>query len=230
MYTDPQDKADLMAKYFSSVFTTENTDNIPTLSNGPFPDMPPIQIYPQGIQYLLNNLDANKSGGPDKLPARFLKEVAAEVVLALSIIYQASLDQGVLPAVWKTATIVPIHKKGSQSACSNYRPISLTCICSKVLEHIIYSNISDHLGAHNILCEEQHGFRNHKSCESQLINTVHDFVSCLNDGGQCDALFLDFKKAFDKVPHSCLFYKLNHYGTRGPLLLWIKEFLCNQSQ
>ena len=230
MYTDPQDKADLMAKYFSSVFTTENTDNIPTLSNGPFPDMPPIQIYPQGIQYLLNNLDANKSGGPDKLPARFLKEVAAGVVLALSIIYQASLDQGVLPAVWKTATIVPIHKKGSQSACSNYRPISLTCICSKVLEHIIYSNISDHLGAHNILCEEQHGFRNHKSCESQLINTVHDFVSCLNDGGQCDALFLDFKKAFDKVPHSCLFYKLNHYGTRGPLLLWIKEFLCNQSQ
>ena len=78
--------------------------------------MPFIQIYPQGIQHLLNNLDVIKSGGPDKLPARFLKEVAAEVAPALSIIYQASLDQGVLPAVWKTATIVPIYKKGSRSA------------------------------------------------------------------------------------------------------------------
>ena len=104
-----------MAKYFSSVFTTENTDNIPTLSNDLLPDMPSIQVYPQGIQHLLNNLDANKSGGPDKLPARFLKEVAGEIAPALSIIYQASLDQGVLPAVWKTATFIPIYKKRSQN-------------------------------------------------------------------------------------------------------------------
>ena len=115
-YTDPQDKADLMAKYFSSVFTIENTANIPTLNKDPLPDMPPIQVYPQGIQHLLNNLDANKSGGPDKLPAKFLKKVAAEIAPALSIIYQASLDQGVLPAVWKTA----IYKKRSRTACSNY--------------------------------------------------------------------------------------------------------------
>ena len=112
--------------------TTENTDNIPTLSNYPLPDMPPIQVYPQGIQHLLNNLDAIKSGSPDKLPARFLKEVATEVAPTLSIIYQASLDQGVLPVVWKTAAIVPIYKRGSRTACRNYRPISLTCICSKV--------------------------------------------------------------------------------------------------
>ena len=99
-----------------------------------------------------------------------------------------------------------------------------------VLEHIIYSNISDHLSAHNVLCEEQHGFHDHRSCESQLINSVHDFVSYFNDGGQCDVLFLDFKKVFDKVPQSHLFYKLHHYGIRGPLLLWIKGFLTNQSQ
>ena len=86
------------------------------------------------------------------------------------------------------------------------------------------------MSEHNILCDEQHGFRNHRSCESQLINTVHDFVSCLNDGGQCDVLFLDFKKAFDKVPHSRLFYKLHHYGIRGSLLLWIKGFLTNRTQ
>ena len=86
MYTDPHDKANLMAKYFSSVFTTENTNNISTLSNDSFPDMPPIQIYPQGIQNLLNNLDANNSGGLEKLPARFLKEVAA--ILKSLLLYQ----------------------------------------------------------------------------------------------------------------------------------------------
>ena len=80
---------------------------------------------------------------------------------------------------------------------------------------------------HNILCDEQHGFRNHRSCESQLIYTVHDFASCLNDGGKCDVLFLDFKKPFDK---SRLFYKLLHYGIRGSLLSWIGGFLTNQSQ
>ena len=71
-------------------------------------------VYPQGIQRLLNNLDANKSTGPDKLPDRFLKEVAAEVTPALSIIYQASLDQGILPAVWKTATIIAYPKKEAE--------------------------------------------------------------------------------------------------------------------
>ena len=81
------------------------------------------------------------------------------------------------------------------------------------------------------MCDEQRGFHNHRSCEFSCINTVHDFVSCLNNGGQCDVLFfLDFKKAFDKVLHSLLFYMLHHYGIRGLLLLWIKGFLTNRLQ
>jgi len=108
--------------------------------------------------------------------------------------------------------------------------ISLTCICSKIPEHIIVSNISDHLDAHHVLCDEQHGFHHRRSCESQLISTIDDFASCLNDGGQCDVLFFDFSKAFDRVPHSRLHYKLNHYGIRGPLLKWLESFLTNCSQ
>ena len=88
-----------MADYFSSVFTSKNTDGIPSLDKDPLPDIPSIQVNSQGIQHLLSNLDANKSSGPDSFPARFLKEIAVEIALALSTVFQASLDQGVLPNV-----------------------------------------------------------------------------------------------------------------------------------
>ena len=229
-YTDPQDKTDLLANYFSSVFTTENTEYIPTLNSNPLPDIPSIVINPHGVQHLLAKLQTHKSGGPDNLPAYFLKEVSAEIAPALTMIFQASLNQGVLPHIWKSGAIVPVHKKGSRTECGNYRPISLTCICSKILEQIIVSNISDHLDAYHVLCNEQHGFRHRRCCESQLISTIDDFGSCLNEGGQCDVLFLDFSKAFDRVPHSRLLYKLNHYGIRSPLLKWLESFLTNRSQ
>ena len=88
------------------------------------------------------------------------------------------MDQGVLPDVWKTATIVPAHKKGSKTDCNNYRPILLTCICSKILEHVIYSNISKHLNEYNVLCDEQHGFRN---CTPYCFyyNYVNDLPDCI---------------------------------------------------
>jgi len=110
------------------------------------------------------------------------------------MIFQASLNQGALPHIWKSGAIVPVYKKGSRTECSNYRPISLTCICSKILEHIIVFNISEHLDTHHVLCDEQHGFHHRRCCESQLISTIDDFASCLNKGGQCDVLFLDLVK------------------------------------
>jgi len=87
-----------------------------------------------------------------------------------------------------------------------------------------------HLNHHQALRYEQHGFRQHRSCDTQLITTIHDFTQCLNQQGQCDVLLLDFCKAFDKVPHSCLFHKLQLYGIKGTLLSWIKNFLPDHSQ
>ena len=76
----------------------------------------------------------------------------------------------------------------------------------------------------------QHGFRSKRSCETQLLLTVHDFASGLNDGKQTDAIILDFTKAFDKVSHKHLCTKLHYYGIRGPILDWIKDFISNRSQ
>ena len=179
---------------------------------------------------LLHNLKPHKAAGPDRLPSRFLKEVANEIALPLSLIFQASLNQGAPPVVWKSAMVVPVFKKGSRSDPSNYRPISLTCICSKIFEHIIYSCLSNHLETYHILQDQQHGFRHHRSCETQLITTIHDLAQSLNHGGQCDVMLLDFCKAFDKVPHLRLFYKLHHYGIRGSVLTWITDFLTDRSQ
>ena len=229
-YVDATEKANLLADYFSSVFTNEDVSNIPTLSTNPIPSISSIRVHVDDVYQLLSNIQQHKASGPDNLPARFLREVAYEISPVLSVIFQASLDQGVLPSIWKTAKVVPIHKKGIKSDPCNYRPVSLTCICCKILEHIVYSSISDHLASFNILCNEQHGFCNKRSCETQLITTVNDFAKCLNQKGQCDVLLLDFSKAFDKVPHSRLYYKLQHYGIDGPVLLWVKSFLSCRSQ
>ena len=112
----------------------------------------------------------------------------------------------------------------------NYRPVSLTCICSKLLEHIVYSHIFSHITKYNILTEEQHGFRQYRSCETQLIATANDLAENLNCGNQTDVILLDFTKAFDKVPHGRLCSKLYHLGIKGPLLSWIESFLAARQQ
>jgi len=229
-HTDPLSKANIFANYFSSVFTNEDTSNIPTMDGEPLPCIDAILIHVEGIAELLRNIDPNKANGPDQLPARFLKEVSLEIAPALTLIFQASLDQSKLPEVWKEALVVPVFKKGNRSDPCNFRPISLTCICGKILEHVVHSNISKHLQRYEVLCDEQHGFRTNRSCDTQLITTVNDFAKCLNEGGQCDVLTLDFSKAFDKVPHARLYHKLSHYGIRGPILTWLQAFLTNRSQ
>ena len=110
------------------------------------------------------------------------------------------------------------------------RPISLTCIVCKTLEHIISTSIYNHLEEHTILCPEQHGFCRRRSCETQLISTIHDFATALNNAEQVDAILQDLSKAFDKVPHIRLCHKLSYYGIVEHTLEWIENFLSGRSQ
>ena len=128
------------------------------------------------------------------------------------ILYQASLDQGTVPQDWKEADIVPLFKKGDRSRAENYRPISLTSLSCKLLEHVVHSNIMTHFDNFDVLDDAQHGFRKKRSCISQLIITLDDFANTLKNKEQTDAILLDFSKAFDKVDHEGLLLKLEHYG------------------
>ena len=107
---------------------------------------------------------------------------------------------------------------------SNYRPVSLTVVACKILEHIIYSHVMKHLEKHHILTDQQHGFRAKRSTETQLLLTNYDITSELNSKKEVDFAILDFSKAFDKVPHRRLSYKLCYYGITSCLLTWIENF------
>ena len=108
----------------------------------------------------------------------------------------------------------------------NYRPVSLTCITGKLLEHIVCKHILGHLKEHGILTDLQHGFRTGRSCETQLLTTFHDIESAYNKkGSQIDIAVLDFSKAFDTVPHDGLLSKLKHYDIDDKIWTWISNFL-----
>ena len=131
-YNDPESKAQIINKAFSSVFTHEDVSTMPMLTDSrSYPDMPPIQIDPGGILHLLLDLKPNKAPGPDKIPACLLKELAYKLAPVLAVLYRATLEQSCLPTEWKNANIVPIFKN-DRSCPLNYRPVSLTSICCSV--------------------------------------------------------------------------------------------------
>ena len=194
-----------------------------------------ITVDTKGVFTLLNGLNINKVSGPDGLSARVLKECSSEIDPILSLIYNESFALGTVPDDWRQANVAPVFKKGEKYDAANYGPVLLTCICCKTLEHKIVSNMNKHLAFESILADCQHGFRSQRSCETQLIQLYHDMVSNLDralNGGQrqTDVIIMDFAKAFEKVPHRSLLYKLDYYGIRGSTHKWISTWLSERSQ
>ena len=200
-----------------SVSTIDNSEveSVPSLDGPSYPGISPIQIDCDGISHLLQEQNPHKASGLDGISARFLKETSVNIAPVLALIFNASFTQGKLPLDWKSAFITPIFKKGFHTDPSNYRPISLTCICCKIFEHTLSSSITNHLNTFNIICREQHGFQRHRSCETQLLEAVNNLTSNLNANIQTDLLLLDFSKSFDTVSHKRLLSKLSHYGISG---------------
>ena len=182
-----------------------------------------------GIEKQLNNLQPHKAAGPDAIPPRILRDLAKELAPSLAILFQQMYDKGVIPQDWR-ALVTPIHKKGPKRIIYNYRPVSLTCIISKINEHIVCSSIMEHLKLHSILDPDQHGFRKGLSTETQLIAAIHDWAGTINSQGQSDVAFLDFSKAFDSVPHQRLLHKLRFYGISGNTSRIIESMLQNRRQ
>ena len=205
-FSDTQTKAELLNSQFQSVFTPMSPQEN-THTDIKFPVMPEINISLNGVTKLLSNLDPNKAAGPDAIKPLILKNLKTQISPMVQIIFQKSLDSGCIPSDWIKASVCPLYKKGDKSNPANYRPISLTCILCKVLEHIIASNLCKHFSDNNILYDLQHGFRERRSCETQLLHLVEDISRNMDKGHQTDLILLDFSKAFDKVNHMKLISK-----------------------
>ena len=134
-----------------------------------------------------------------------------------------SLVQTVVPKDWKLANVTAIFKKGDRKNPANYRPVSLTSNIGKIMERIIKEEIVAFLERNQSINDSQHGFRNKRSCLTNLLTFMEKVADDLDSGEPVDVLYLDFQKAFDKVPHLRLIAKLKDIGVRGKVLDWIVE-------
>lgn len=232
--SDNKEMCSILNKYFVSVFTKENLEVIPQapviyddnsdsiLSN--------ITVSQGEVLNEINKLKPQKSPGPDDMYAKIIKETKDELCQPLAILFNDSLSTGIVPVAWKTANVVPIFKKGNKSVASNYRPISLTSIVGKMLESILAGKIRDHLERFKLINETQHGFIQGRSCLTNLLSFFSEVYEAVDCDKAYDIIYLDFSKAFDRVPHERLVRKVQAHGIGGDILRWIKAWLNERKQ
>ena len=231
--SEDHEKAEVLNKYFASVFTRENVNNVPNLENCSFSQgksVAEVRVTSEAVRKKLQELKVDKAQGPDLLPPKVLKELSAELALPLTLLFNTSLETGDLPRDWKTAEVTAIFKKGSKADPGNYRPVSLTCVACKVLESLVRDSVVSHFTDNDLYASCQHGFRKKRSCVTQLLQVMENLSKFVDENESIDIVYLDFRKAFDSVPHERLLTKLQAYGICGKLLSWIRGFLVGRTQ
>ena len=177
----------------------------------------------------LERLKPTSAPGPDKLWPKVLNRLSSVIALPLYIVY-TRMAEGTIPPDWKEANDTPIFKKGSKSSPGNYRPVSLTCVLCKVMESILRDAIVHHLEKHDLIRSSQHGFMGGKSTLSNLLEYLEELTKMVDEGFSVDIVYLDFAKAFDKVPHLRLIQKCEGLGIQGRILNWVGEWLSGRKQ
>ena len=185
---------------------------------------------PEEVFKVLSKLDIDKATGPDCISNKLLHEAALPLAQPLSELLNFSLSLGKFPDTWKIAQVVPVFKKGDPLLCNNYRPISLLPCISKVFEKLLFDHIFAFLKHNHLLMENQSGFIPGDSTVNQLMAICNDISSNFDKGNEMLGIFLDLTKAFDRVWHDGLKYKLRDIGIQGQtfkLLFTKQETICN---
>ncbi len=229
--TSDSEKAQLLNAFFCSVFTREDISNIPDFEQRlSSVGLTSLHIEQDTVLKKLKALKTDKSPGPDGFHPRVLKEAAENLAEPLTIIFRKSVEEGKLPQIWKDANVTPIFKKGDKNKPGNYRPVSLTCILCKMLESLVRDEVISHMTDNNLLSIHQHGFISGRSTSTNLLKVMDAWTEALDAAEPVDAIYLDFAKAFDSVPHERLIHKLHMYGIQGEVLAWIEQFLKGRRQ
>ena len=192
-----------------------------------------ICITELDVSTAISRLKCNLSSGPDGFPPIMFKRLVSCLTVPLCVAFKQLLSVAMVPDGMEDGSNYsnyPVFKKGEAGSVSNYRPISLTCVPSKILERILANKILQYLTEQNILHPAQHGFVKGRSTCSNLLESLNDWTVCSQSGQQCTIVYIDFGKAFDTVSHKKLFSRLHSYGIRGNVLLWLQNFFTSRTQ
>lgn len=228
---DNNDKCDLLNQYFCSVTNIENRDkHLPDFDDRGREIISDVVIFEQDVLDVLSNLNPNKAVGPDSISNRMLIAVKNEIARPLCMLFNKSIRLSTFPSEWKLAHVIALYKKGDKSIVSNYRPVALLSCTSKILEKILYKFIFNHLFFNDLIYKYQSGFLPGFSTVHQLIELYHEILLSIDSSHKTCITFCDVSKAFDRVWIKGLLYKLECYGIKGKLLLWLKSYLDSRKQ
>lgn len=232
LQSDPTKMSNILQDQYKTAFSDPDSGqkDQPQPDTSHVPDFSDISFSEEDIIKAINELGINSAPGPDKIPAKVIKECKEELAPALVILWRRSLDSGLIPEDLLSQTIIPIFKKENKSQASNYRPISLTSHFIKIFERILRDKLIDHLEENNLITPQQHGFRRYRSTLTQLLHHFDLILQILEANVNADTLYLDLSKAFDKVNHQILIHKLEQMKITGKILNWIRSFLTNRKQ
>jgi hypothetical protein len=226
---------DILNVYFGSVFTSENLVNeLPEVRCNFGEDndhmLSDIELTQDIICNKLNKLNSNKAPGVDGIVPRILVENSDILSEPLFYIFKKSIECGRVPCDWKKANVTAIFKKGDKTSPCNYRPVSLTSQVCKILESIVKDNMLVHIKKYKLIKETQHGFVKNRSCLTNLLEFLEYVSDYMDQGYPIDVIYLDFQKAFDKVPHKRLLLKVKSLGIIGRIYGWIEDWLKDREQ
>ena len=182
------------------------------------------------VYNLINNLSTSKATGIDKISAKVLRAAASAIAPSLTEIFNMSIDSNPFPSDWKTARVIPLFKNGQRSVLDNYRPISILPVVSKIMERLLYNQISDYFTKKQLLSKHQFGFRPLHSTTTTLLDCTNEWYVNMDRGLYNLVVLLNLKKAFDTVNHGILLHKLQLYGFETRALNFMRDYLTNRTQ
>ena len=230
-HSEPKQMAEILNNFFSGVFTREDTNNIPEPEAHEFNErLEFVNFTREKVMAKIDKLKNGSAPGNDKIEVVLLKAVKSEIAEPLTMIYTKSFQTNDIPADWKDSNITPVFKKGSKSNPSNHRPLAMTPIPCKIMESIIKDDIVAHLEEQNLIRSSQHGFTKNKSCATNLLEFFEKVCQIFDEGDSVDLIYLDYAKAFDKVPFQRLIVILKAHGINGNLLKWIENWISGRRQ
>ena len=232
--TDGFQMAEFLNEYFSSVFTTEDISSLPVpftkFEGNKSEHLGQLFVTPEMIAQKIKKMKDNKSPGVDGIPPKLLKEIVEQISTPLAIFFNLSLEEGIVPSERKEANIMPLFKKDSRNKPDNYRLVSLTSFVCKLLETLIRDHMVEFLVKHKLINTSQHGFLRARSCLTNLLCFLEEITKWVDDGSPVVVVYLDFQKAFNKMPHQRLLLKLKAHGIGNDVINWIEKWLTHRRQ